>query len=624
MQKKEKYSFQSETKQLLHLMIHSLYSNKEIFIRELISNASDAIDKMKFKCLSDTSNKFKNHDMRIRIQIDKKKNTIIISDNGIGMTKDDVIQNLGTIANSGTKKFLQSLSSQDIKNNQLIGQFGVGFYSSFIVANKVTVKTRYAEENNPKNSILWESEGKGEYSIQTTYKEENGTEVEIHLKNDEKQFLEEWKINEIIKKYSDHISIAIEIQEYDEKNKILSWKQINTAKSIWTIPSTQISDDEYKKFYQYLTKDINEPLSWIHNKVEGTQEYTNLLYIPKKSQWNIWDQENKKNGLKLYVKKIYIMDDVNQFLPNYLRFIKGIIDTNNLPLNISREILQESYVTKVLKKALTKKILKLIQKISIQEKEKYKIFWKEFGNILKEGIAEDLKNQSIIAGLLRFSSMKSNSQEQKLSLKDYIKNMHTKQNKIYFVIAENYNSAKNSPYLEIFKKHEIDVLLLSNHIDEWMMNYLTEFENKKFQSINKIDDEFEKIFDEKINQKIKQEVKDLLDDIKNILKNKIHKVNISHRLFESPVVLVSDKNTMSKQMSKLFEAAGQKTPPVKYTLEINPKHKIIKKIMNMKQKNQNIDLWINILFEQSLLAYQGTLENPNEFIKNINKILIQK
>lgn len=619
--KKEKYEFQSETKQLLNLMIHSLYSNKEIFIRELISNASDAIDKMRFKLLSQKINN-KNYKMRIRIIINKEERKIIISDNGIGMKKDEIINNLGVIASSGTRRFLESLPNNNINNNQLIGKFGVGFYSAFIVSDKVIVKTKHIDEINENNGIMWESSGKGNYFIKKINKIKNGTDVELYLKKEENQFLEEWKLREIINKYSDHISIPIEIQEYDKIKKNQSWKQINKAKALWTLNKSEIKEHEYKEFYQNITKDINEPLTWIHNKVEGIHEYISLLYIPRKLTWNILDQENKKNGLKLYVKKIYIMDDANQFLPNYLRFIKGILDTDNLPLNISREILQENHITTVLKTSLTKKVLKLIHLLSLEKNEKYKIFWKEFGLIFKEGIVEDIKNQERIASLLRFTSIKNNSKEQTLSLDQYINNMHEKQNKIYFLIADNYNTAITSPHLEIFYKNNIDVLLLSDKIDDWMMNYLIEFKGKKFQSINKIDQNSENLFNNSNkNIIITPEIEKFLNKIKTILKEKVQSVQLSTRLIKSPTILIADKNNISPQMSKLFIAAGQKIPPTKYTFEININHPLIIKIMNIQ--DDTINDWIHMLFNQALLSEHGTLENPNDFIKIINKLLIK-
>ncbi|CAL4043378.1 Chaperone protein HtpG [Buchnera aphidicola (Takecallis arundicolens)] len=621
---KEKHQFQSETKQLLHLMINSLYSSKEIFIRELISNGSDAIDKMRFTILSKNIDNKLSCNMYIRITLDRKEKKIIISDNGIGMTKNEVIKNLGMIANSGTKKFINTIKNQNNQHNQLIGNFGVGFYSSFMVAEKVVVKTKHMDANQDDYGIIWESDGKGEYIIDKIQKKEHGTDIELYLKSTEIQFLENWKIQNIIEKYSNHISIPIQLQEYDKKNNTVLWKQINQGQALWTRNKLQITKDEYKKFYYSITKDTEKPLIWTHNTVEGTYEYTCLLYIPSKSIWNILDQEKQKNGLKLYVKKIFIMDDANQFLPNYLRFIKGILDTNNLPLNISREILQENKSTNILRISLTKRILKLIKKLSLENPNKYKIFFKEFGPILKEGIAEDTTNQEIIASLLRFTSMKYNSKEQTLSLTEYITNMHAEQNKIYFLIAENYDAANTSPHLEIFRKNKIDVLLLSERIDDWMMHYLTIFQNKKFQSISKFDPDSEKLFgkiDNNIN--ITPEIQDFLNKIQNTLQKHIASVKLSQRLVDSPAVLITDKNAISPQMSKLFKAAGQNIPSIKYIFEINPNHSLIKKIIKIKN-TEKINIWIQTLFDQALLSTHGTLKNPNNFIKNINQLLTEK
>ncbi|CAL4043259.1 Chaperone protein HtpG [Buchnera aphidicola (Phyllaphis fagi)] len=621
MKKNEKYSFQSETKQLLHLMIHSLYSNKEIFIRELISNASDAIDKMRFKFLSNEHSDQKYRDMYIRILLDKKENKIVISDNGIGMTKQEIINNLGTIANSGTKSFLKSLNKENKKNNQLIGKFGVGFYSSFIVSDKVIVRTRHAEELNQNNGTLWKSDGKGEYTITSITKKEYGTDVELYLKKEEIDFLEDWKICNIVKKYSDHITIPIEIQEYDKKNKVFSWKQINTAQALWTLEKSKITDDQYKNFYKHITQDMNDPIIWSHNKVEGTQEYISLLYIPSKSHWDIWNRDQKKNGLKLYIKRIYIMDNAEQFLPSYLRFIKGILDTNDLPLNVSREMLQENNITHSLKTSITKRVLMLIKQLT-KNNSQYQIFWKEFGLILKEGIAEDTKNQEKIAELLRFTSIKTNCIEQNLSLSEYIQNMPNNQEKIYFLTADSYATVSTSPHLEIFKKNNIDVLLLCDRIDEWMMNYLTDFKGKKFQSVNKIDDDLNKIVHEKSksNNSLKK-INTLLLKIQEVLKEKIKKVQLSYRLIDTPAILLIEKDAMSTQMSKLFMAAGQNIPPVQYIFEINPNHKLIKKISNL-QDDKNINIWIQILFEEALLSERGSLDNPNDFINKINQIFI--
>lgn len=620
---KKIHAFQSEVKELLHLVIHSLYSNKEIFLRELISNASDAIEKLRFNLLiNNTENQKSESNFKIKISIDKEKKTISILDNGIGMTYEEVISNLGTIAKSGTKSFLKKIKkTNNIKNQEFIGQFGVGFYSSFIVSENVSVYTKHINEKK-EIGTLWKSNGLGEYSIEKIQKKNHGTKILLSLKKGEEEFLEKWKIQQIIKKYSDHISIPIEMENYNKKTKIISWKQINQATTIWTKPKNQILEKEYQDFYSYISNDSEKPLIWSHNKVEGKHEYTSLIYIPKKANWDMWHRENK-HGLKLYVKHIYIMDDAIQFLPNYLRFIRGIIDSQDLPLNISREMLQENQITINLKKSLTNRVLKILNYLSESDSEKYQTFWNSFGLVIKEGLAEDINNQKFIAQLLRFSSLNQNSPTQNLSLKEYIKKMNPEQKKIYFITADNYISAINSPHLEYFKEKNIDVLLLSDRVDEWMMNYLPEFEGIKFQSVSKSDITSENLLNK--NQKNKPEhetdIKNLIENIKNILKDRIKNVQISNRLKETPIVALTDTNDMSTQMAKLFQAAGQPIPKIKYILEINPNHQLIKKIkkINSKEKLSN---WIEFLFEQSVLAEQGSLENPHIFIKRINQLLL--
>ncbi|XAJ82199.1 molecular chaperone HtpG [Buchnera aphidicola (Mindarus keteleerifoliae)] len=618
--KKEIHSFQSEAKQLLHLMIHSLYSNKEIFIREIISNASDAIDKLRFHFLSHPETNKSNIDFQICISVNKEKNTLIISDNGIGMNKNEVIENLGTIAKSGTKKFINELKNKTEEKSNLIGQFGVGFYSSFIVSKKVIVRTK-SINCSEKEGVLWESDGKGKYTIQNIIKKETGTEIILFLNDSEKIFLEEWKINNIVKKYSDHIDIPVKINSFNEKEKIYCLKQINRAKAIWSLKKSEIKKEEYQNFYKYITNDTNNPLTWTHNTVEGTLEYTNLLYIPSKAPWDMWNRENKY-GLKLYVKKVYIMDDVQQFLPNYLRFVRGIIDSYDMPLNVSREILQENKIVSGLRKTLTKRILSLLNQLLINNPEKYQKFWNEFGLVLKEGIAEDFQNKETIANLLRFTSISNNKSEQTVSLENYIKNTKKEQEKIYFLTADNYLSAKNSPHLEFFKKNNIDVLLLSDKIDEWMMNHLTEFKEKKFQSINKTDESLNKLIQEdNSNQKI-LEKNELLKKIKESLSDKIKDVKFTNKLTDTPAILVTDSSDMSTQMAKLFSAAGQNPSPIKYIFEINPNHVLIKHINNITEE-KILKEWIHLLFEEALLVETGSLEDPANFIFRINKLLTQ-
>ncbi|CAL4326539.1 molecular chaperone HtpG [Buchnera aphidicola] len=620
-QKKEVYSFQSEVKQLLHLMIHSLYSNKEIFLRELISNASDAIDKLRFESMSSPELYENDSNMKIQISINKAQKTLIISDNGIGMTRKETIDNLGTIAKSGTKSFLQSLEKKQHQKNELIGEFGVGFYSSFIVSEKVSVRTRFAGAKHNEGT-LWESSGEGEYNITNIIKKTRGTEITLFLKKGEEEFLETWRIKNIISKYSDHITVPVHIQNYDEKNKTYFWEQINKAKALWTINKSDITEDEYKDFYKNLTNDQNGPLVWSHNRVEGNQEYISLLFVPKKAAWDIWNRDNK-HGLKLYVKRVYIMDNYQEFLPNYLRFIRGLIDSNDLPLNISREILQDNSITENLKKALTKRSLNMLEKLSKSSNEKYQTFWDQFGLILKEGPAEDHENIEKIANLLRFASMKNNSSKQNTSLKEYIKNMDLKQEKIYYITADSYKSAKSSPHLELFNKKNIDVLLLSDRIDEWMMNYLVEFEGKKFQSISKEDLSLNKLTEDKKinNNELSTEIIEFLKKAKKILGNKVKDVRLTHRLTETPCVLLSDSNEMTTQMAKLFSAAGQSVPELKYIFEINPEHILIKKISLINDEKQ-LHEWIKLLLDQALLAEKGNLENPHKFISRMNKLLL--
>ncbi|HXK00501.1 MAG TPA: molecular chaperone HtpG, partial [Buchnera sp. (in: enterobacteria)] len=523
--KKEKYIFKSEVKQLLHLMIHSLYSNKEIFLRELISNASDAIDKLKFQSITSPELYDKKTDFWINIVTNKENNTLTISDNGIGMNRQEVIENLGTIAKSGTKEFLDLLEKKEKQDSQLIGQFGVGFYSSFIVSNKVIVRTR-AETILTDKGIQWESSGDGEYTIDEIIKKERGTEIILFLKKEEIEFLDTWKIRNIVSKYSDHISVPVKIFNYDEQKKTGTWDQINKAKALWTFKKSNISEEEYKEFYKHITHDFNDPLTWSHNHVEGIHEYTSLLYIPEKAAWDIWNRE-KKHGLKLYVKRVFIMDDAEQFLPNYLRFVRGLIDSNDLPLNISREILQDNRVTQNLRQALTKRILKMLEQLA-NDTKKYKIFWNQFGLVLKEGPAEDANNKNNIANLLRFTSINTNSAEQKLSLSNYVKNMIPKQEKIYYITSDSYTSANSSPHLEFFRKKGIDVLLLSDRIDEWMMNYLTEFEGKKIQSISKSDASLNKLIesDKETTQFSKKDSEDFLKKVKELLKDQVKEVRL--------------------------------------------------------------------------------------------------
>ncbi|MDA3978243.1 molecular chaperone HtpG [Gallibacterium sp. AGMB14963] len=622
----ETRGFQSEVKQLLQLMIHSLYSNKEIFLRELISNASDAADKLRFKALSAPELYEGNGDLKVRISFDADKGTLTISDNGIGMTREQAIEHLGTIAKSGTKEFLSSLGSEQAKDSQLIGQFGVGFYSAFIVADKVTVKTRAAGVS-AEQGVLWESAGEGEFSVADIEKKERGTEITLHLREDEKEFLNEWRLREIIGKYSDHIGLPVEIltKEYDEEGKEtgVKWEKINKAQALWTRSKSEISDEEYKEFYKHLSHDFADPMLWAHNKVEGNQEYTSLLYLPAKAPWDLFNRE-QKHGLKLYVQRVFIMDDAEQFMPNYLRFIKGLIDSNDLPLNVSREILQDNKVTAALRKALTKRALGMLEKLAKDEdKTKYQQFWQEFGLVLKEGPAEDPANKEEIAKLLRFASTHNESSEQTVSLTDYVARMKEGQKAIYYITADSYMAAKNSPHLEIFNKKGIEVLLLSDRIDEWMLSYLTEFDGKPLQTITKSDLDLGDLADKEEEDKQKEEAQEFasfIERVKTLLGERVKDVRLTHRLSETPAIVSTDSDQMTTQMAKLFAAAGQKMPEVKYTFELNPEHSLVKKVADIADEQQFAE-WIELLFDQALLAERGTLENPAAFIKRINQLL---
>ena len=618
----ETRGFQSEVKQILHLMIHSLYSNKEIFLRELISNASDAADKLRFKALENADLYAGDAELGVRISTDKEAGTLTIADNGIGMTRDEVIENLGTIAKSGTKAFLESIGSDQAKDSQLIGQFGVGFYSAFIVADKVTVKTRAATANADQ-AVMWESAGEGEYTISDAEKETRGTEITLHLKEDEKEFLDDWRLRSIISKYSDHISLPVEVQTTDEESKEVKWEKVNKAQALWTRSKSEVSDDEYKEFYKHISHDFADPLSWSHNRVEGKQEYTSLLYIPSKAPWDMWNRDNK-HGLKLYVQRVFIMDDAEQFMPNYLRFVKGLIDSNDLPLNVSREILQDNKVTQNLRNACTKRVLQMLDKLAKDDKEQYQQFWSEFGLVLKEGSGEDYANREAIMKLLRFTTTQSDSDAQTVSLEDYLSRMQEGQEKIYYITADSYGAAKNSPHLELFRKKGIEVLLLSDRIDEWMMSNLTEFNGKQFQSISKSDESIEKLADQNSDEQkqVEKELEPFIERVKKVLGDKVKEVKLTHRLTDTPAIVTTAADEMSTQMAKLFAAAGQKAPEIKYTFEINPDHQLVKRVADTQDDIAFGD-WVELLLDQALLAEKGSLSDPSKFIQTMNKLLAQ-
>ena len=631
---KETHGFQTEVKQLLHLMIHSLYSNKEIFLRELVSNAADAADKLRFRALENDSLYENDGDLNVKLSVDSEANTITITDNGIGMTRDEVIANLGTIAKSGTKDFFSKLSGDNAKDSQLIGQFGVGFYSAFIVADKVTVRSRAAGAD-ASAGVEWISDGEGEFTIAEINKPSRGTEITLHLREDEKEFADTWRLRSIVSKYSDHISIPVQMwkdevpeSEGPDGEKIEAqpgeWEVVNKATALWTREKSEITEDEYKEFYKHISHDFADPLSWVHNKVEGKTEYTSLLYIPSKAPFDMWNRE-QNHGLKLYVQRVFIMDDAEQFMPTYLRFVKGLLDSNDLPLNVSREILQDNKVTQALRQGCTKRVLQMLEKMAKNDADKYQAFWNEFGNALKEGPAEDFSNREKIAGLLRFSSTHGDSDAQTVSLADYIERMKEGQDKIYYVTADSLQAAKTSPHLEIFRKKGIEVLVMGERIDEWLMSHLTEFNEKQFVSIAKGDLDLGDLEDEeskKAQEEAENEIKDVLERAKAALGDKVVDVKFTHRLTDSPACIVADDNGMTTQMMKLMQAAGQNVPDVKYHFELNPEHSLVKKLADT-QDEELFNEWVGVLFDQAALSEQGSLKDPSTFVQNLNALLMK-
>ncbi|MGY0341078.1 molecular chaperone HtpG, partial [Edwardsiella tarda] len=584
MKGQETRGFQSEVKQLLHLMIHSLYSNKEIFLRELISNASDAADKLRFRALSNLDLYQGDGELRVRISVDRDNRTLTLSDNGIGMTREEVIENLGTIAKSGTKAFLESLGSDQAKDSQLIGQFGVGFYSAFIVADKVTVRTRAAGASADQG-VFWESTGEGDYTIADIEKADRGTEITLHLREGEEDFLDDWRLRNIIGKYSDHIALPVEILSSEGEEGEKKWEKINKAQALWTRNKADISDEEYQEFYKHIAHDFSDPLIWSHNRVEGKQEYTSLLYIPAKAPWDLFNRDHK-HGLKLYVQRVFIMDDAEQFMPNYLRFVRGLVDSNDLPLNVSRELLQDSRITQNLRAALTKRVLQMLEKLAKDDVDAYQTFWQQFGQVLKEGPAEDFANREAIAKLLRFASTHNDNALQTVSLDDYIGRMKEGQEKIYYITADSYAAAANSPHLELLRKKGIEVLLLSDRIDEWMMSYLTEYDAKFFQSVSKKDEALEKLADEGDSEAQKEADKALepfVERVKTLLGERVKEVRLTHRLTDTPAVVSTDGDEMTTQMAKLFAAAGQQVPEVKYIFELNPEHPLVQRAAEQQE-----------------------------------------
>ncbi|KTF14881.1 molecular chaperone HtpG [Pseudoalteromonas sp. H105] len=628
---KETLGFQTEVKQLLNLMIHSLYSNKEIFLRELVSNASDAADKLRFLALSNGELYQGDADLRVRISADKDAKTVTISDNGIGMTRDEVISSLGTIAKSGTAEFFKNLTGDQSKDSQLIGQFGVGFYSAFIVADLVTVRTRKAGEDK---GVEWQSQGEGEYTLEEIEKEGRGTDIILHLREDEAEFADDWRLRSIVTKYSDHISTPVQMfkEEVPESEgpdgektpaEPAHWESINRATALWTRDKSEISEDEYKEFYKHVSHDWEEPLSWGHNKVEGKTEYTSLLYIPKKAPFDLWNRE-RQSGLKLYVQRVFVMDDAEQFMPSYLRFVKGLLDSNDLPLNVSREILQDNKVTQAIRKGCTSRILKMLERMAKNKAEDYQTFWNEFGQVMKEGPAEDATNKEAIAKLLRFSSTHTDEEAQNVSLEQYIERMNEGQDAIYYVVADSFTAAKSSPHLEIFRKKGIEVLLLSDRVDEWMMSHLTEFSEKPLKSITRGDLDLGDLDDEetkKAQEESEKEVEGLVERIKTTLGESVKDVRFTHRLTDSPACVVSDDNDMSSQMQKLMESVGQAAPEAKPIFELNPEHQLVKHL-NVEQDEDKFSQWSHVLLDQALLAERGTLKDPAGFVTRLNKLML--
>ena len=621
---RETMGFQAEVKQLLHLMIHSLYSNREIFLRELISNAADACDKLRFESLHNAALMDGGGDFRIGIAFDKDARTITVSDNGIGMSRDEVISHLGTIAKSGTREFFSQLTGDQQKDTHLIGQFGVGFYSSFIVADKVTVVTRRAGEA-ANQGVRWESDGGGEFSIEMVDVPSRGTQIILHLRETEDDLLSSWKLRQIVRKYSDHIvqPIVMKKEEWqDGEQKVTGEDEtVNQASALWARSKSEISDEQYKEFYKHVGHDFDEPLAWSHSRVEGKSEYTQLLYVPAHAPFDLWDR-NARHGVKLYVRRVFIMDDAEQLMPLYLRFVRGVVDSADLPLNVSREILQESKDIEAIRKGCTAKVLGLLADLAENEKDRYAKFWGEFGRVLKEGVGEDAGNKEKIAGLLRFASTHADTADETVSLADYVARMKEGQSQIYYVTAETFNTAKNSPHLEIFRKKGLEVLLLSDRVDEWVISHLTEFDGKQLVSVAKGDLDLGKLEDaaeKKEQESAAGEFKELTEKIAKSLGERVKEVRVTHRLTDSPACLVADEHDMSGNLARILKAAGQKAPDMKPILEINPRHPVV---LRLKYEDKKFDDWAAVLFEQAMLAEGGQLDDPATFVKRVNELML--
>lgn len=619
---KETLGFQAEVKQLLDLMIHSLYSNKEIFLRELISNASDAIDRLRFDMLSDEKLHEDDTPMFIRVSYDKDARTITVVDNGIGMNREEVVEHIGTIAKSGTREFFQSLTGDQQKDANLIGQFGVGFYSAFVIADKVTLTTRRAGLS-PQQGVRWESEGHGEYSLETVERPERGTEIVLHLREGEDDLLSGYKLREIIRKYSDHIMVPIMMPSEDKEKH--EDEQVNRASALWSRSKSSITEEEYNEFYKHVAHDFSDPLVYVHSRMEGAYEYTLLLYIPSQAPFDLWNRE-RRHGIKLYVRRVFIMDDAEQLMPSYLRFVRGVVDSNDLPLNVSREILQHNRMIDTMRNNAVKKVLGLLTDLAANKPEKYETFWNEFGRVLKEGLPEDHANKETIAKLLRFATTTSESEKQDVSLESYVARMKEGQDKIYFLVAESYAAAKDSPLLEIFKKKGIEVLLLSDPIDHFVFGTeLREFEGKQLQSISKGSIDLSNLEDEQEKEeqrKSADEMKDLLNRLKDALKDEVKEVRVTNRLTSSPVCLVMDEYGIDPSLQRLLKASGQSIPTSKPILEINPQHRIIQRLRN-EQDEQKFSDWAHVLLDQSVLSIGEQLEDPVRFVNRLNDLLAQ-
>ena len=625
---KETLGFQTEVKQLLHLMIHSLYSNKEIFLRELISNASDAVDKLRFEALSKPELLEGGAELKIRVSFDKDAKTVTLEDNGIGMSREDAITHLGTIAKSGTADFMKNLSGDQKKDSHLIGQFGVGFYSAFIVADKVEVFSRRAGLD-ASEGVHWSSKGEGEFEIATVDKADRGTRIVLHLKAGEDEFADGWRLRNIIKKYSDHIALPIELPKEQaavegEETPAQEWEVVNRASALWTRPRTEVKDEEYQEFYKHIAHDYENPLSWSHNKVEGKLEYSSLLYVPARAPFDLYQREAPK-GLKLYVQRVFVMDQAESFLPLYLRFIKGVVDSNDLSLNVSREILQKDPIIDSMKSALTKRVLDMLEKLAKNEPEQYKGFWKNFGQVMKEGPAEDFANKEKIAGLLRFASTQGDDGEQVVSLAEYLARAKEGQDKIYYLTGETYAQVKNSPHLEVFRKKGIEVLLLTDRIDEWLMSYLSEFDGKSFVDVARGDLDLGNLDseeDKKAAEEVAKSKEGLVERIKTALGDAVSEVRVSHRLTDSPAILAIGEQDLGMQMRQILEASGQKVPDSKPIFEFNPAHPLIEKLDGEQSEERFGDL-SHILFDQAALAAGDSLKDPAAYVRRLNKLLVE-